>query len=344
MNAPVDAGDARSSADAGIAPAGRQGVLVMAHGTPDDPSGIEEFYTRIRRGRPPSAEQLADLVRRYDAIGGTSPLAARTAAQVAGIAAALEAASPGAFVVGFGAKHTEPFIEDAARALAATGVRRVVGIVLTPHRASMGSEEYLDRAEAALAASVPSPPFVRVPQWYDAEGFAALVAERVRRALGELGPADRTTVLFTAHSLPRRVLDAGDPYPDQVMASAASAAAASALSALGASWEVAWQSAGRTPEPWIGPDLLEVLRRLGAEARSAHARGAVVVCPIGFVADHLEVLYDVDVEARAVAQAEGLSFARTASFDDEPRFCALVAGVVLAAAGASGNPATGRAR
>ena len=327
---------------------GRVGVLVMAHGTPADPSGLEAFYTRIRHGSSPSAAQLADLVRRYEAIGGTSPLAGRTAAQVAGIATALEAAEPGTFLVRFGAKHSDPFIEHAAMALAASGVGSVVGVVLAPHRASMGSDEYLDRAAAALAATPAAPPLVRVPQWYDAPGFAGLVADRVLAALDELGPSDvpgradrraplrashpaRSTVLFTAHSLPARVIAAGDPYPDQVMASAAEVAGLAGLERRGVSWEVAWQSAGRTPEPWIGPDLLAVLRRLGAEARDAGVEGRVVVCPIGFVADHLEVLYDVDIEARAVAAGEGLAFARTASLNDDPRFCAVVAGSVRAA-------------
>ncbi len=324
----------------------RVGVLVMAHGTPADPSGLEAFYTRIRHGSAPSAAQLADLVRRYEAIGGTSPLAARTAAQVAGITTALEAAEPGTFVVRFGAKHSEPFIEDAARALAASGVGSVVGVVLAPHRASMGSDEYLDRAAAALAATPAAPPLVRVQQWYDAPGFAELVANRVLAALDELAPSDvpggerraparatrpvRTTVLFTAHSLPVRVISAGDVYPDQVAGSAAEAAGLAGLERRGVSWEVAWQSAGRTPEPWIGPDLLEVLRRLGAEARDAGAEGRVVVCPIGFVADHLEVLYDVDVEAREVAAVEGLAFTLTTSLNDDPRFCAVVAGAVRA--------------
>lgn len=313
------------------------GVLVMAHGTPSEPSGIEAFYTRIRRGRAPTAEQLADLVRRYDAIGGTSPLAARTAAQVAGITSVLDAAAPGSYLVRFGAKHTEPFIEDAARELAATGVGRVVGIVLTPHRSSMGSEEYLERAEAALAATPTAPELVRVAQWHDAPGFADLVAERLGRALEALGTVDRTTVLFTAHSLPQRILATGDPYPTQVAESADATALAADLARRGAEWEVAWQSAGRTPEPWIGPDLLEVLRRLGAEGRANRTRSGVVVCPIGFVADHLEVLYDVDVEARGVAEAEGLAFSRTSSFDDDPGFCAMVAGVVRAAAHAAGD-------
>jgi ferrochelatase len=320
----------------------RVGVLVMAHGTPSERSGIEAFYTRIRRGRPPSAEQLADLLRRYDAIGGTSPLTARTAAQVSRITSELEDAEAGRFVVRFGAKHAEPTIEDAARELAGARVGRVIGVVLTPHRASMGSDEYLDRAEAALSSTPESPPLVRVAQWYDASGFADLVAERVRAAIAELGPVDRTTVLFTAHSLPQRVIAAGDPYPGQVEASALAAAAAAGLEALGVSWQVAWQSAGRTPEPWLGPDVLDVIRRLGEQARSAGVRGAVVVCPIGFVADHLEVLYDVDVEARSAAESEGLAFARTASFNDDLRFCAVVAGAVRAAASSVTAPGAPR--
>ena len=311
---------------------GPVGVLLMAHGTPASPSEIEAFYTRIRRGSPPSPEQLADLVRRYEAIGGTSPLASRSAAQVAGIAAALDAAEPGVYLVRFGAKHTEPFIEDAAFELATAGVRRVVGLVLTPHRASMGSDEYLERAERALASTTRQPPFVRVPQWYDAPGFAQLLAERVRATLGRLHTADRTIVLFTAHSLPQRVVTAGDPYPGQVAASAAAVAEAAGLDAAGVSWRVAWQSAGRTPEPWIGPDLLQVLREIGASSRDARVRSAVVVCPVGFVSDHLEVLYDVDVEARGVAEAEGLELARTPSLDADPGFCAVVAGAIASTA------------
>lgn len=307
--------------------AGRAGVLVMAHGTPASREEIEPFYTRIRRGRPPSPEQLSDLRGRYDAIGGTSPLAARTAAQVAGLAAALEGTAPGRFVVRFGAKHTEPFVEDAAADLAAQGVEPVVGIVLTPHRASMGSEEYLDRAAAALAAAPTPPAFVRVSQWYDAPGFAGLLAGRVRDALDGLGSAPGPrVVLFTAHSLPERVVAAGDPYPDQLAASAAAVAEAAGLDGEGVRWEVAWQSAGRTPEPWLGPDLLDVLRRLAAEGA-----GGVVVCPIGFVADHLEVLFDVDIEARAVAAEAGLAFGRTASLDDDPRLCAILASVIVGA-------------
>ncbi|HEY1734733.1 MAG TPA: ferrochelatase, partial [Acidimicrobiales bacterium] len=323
----------------------RVGVLVMAHGTPATPEEIEPFYTRIRRGRPPTPEQLADLRRRYDAIGGTSPLAARTAAQVAGIAARLHQAWPGRFDVRYGAKHTEPSIEAAAAGLVGRGVDRVVGLVLAPHRSSLGSEEYLDRAAAEIARLAPDVPFVPVRQWFDAPGFADLLAGRVLAALSSL-PADhdRRTVIFTAHSLPERVVAAGDPYPEQLTRSAELVVDRAGLADprqrdAGVTWQVAWQSAGRTPDPWLGPDVLDVIRDqatagAGPGARPGGVRGgnAVVVCPIGFVADHLEILYDLDVEARAVADAAGVAFVRTASLNDDARFLDILARVVEDAA------------
>jgi len=309
--------------------AGREhvGVLVMAHGTPDRPEEVEAFYTRIRRGRPPTPEQLGDLQRRYEAIGGVSPLTARTRAQVEGLAARLDAAEPGRYDVRFGAKHTEPSIEAAATSFIDSGAARVVGLVLTPHASSMGSGEYLGRAAAALGAGPGAPVLVAVAQWYDAPGFAELVARRLVDALGTVAAGSRTLVLFTAHSLPRRVVTEGDRYPDQLAESAAMVARAAGLGARGVDWRVAWQSAGRTPEPWIGPDVLEVLGGLGDEGY-----GAAVICPIGFVADHLEVLYDLDLEARAVAGAAGLAFARTASLNDDPDFLEVLAATVRRAA------------
>lgn len=299
------------------------GVLVMAHGTPASREEVLPFYTRIRRGRPPTDEQLADLLRRYDAIGGLSPLAQRTAAQVAGIAAALEAEAPGRFVVRFGAKHAEPSIEEAASALAAQGHARVVGLVLAPHRASLGSEEYLARAEAALGGAAP---FTPISAWYRAPGFAELVGGRLSASLRRVRgrPA---TVVFTAHSLPERAVAATDPYPEQVRQSAELVMAA-ARPGGGVTARVAWQSAGRTPEPWLGPDLLGMLRALPADGTRA-----VVVCPIGFVADHLEVLYDVDIEARAAAESVRLEFDRTESLNDDPALVRILATVVTGAAG-----------
>jgi protoporphyrin/coproporphyrin ferrochelatase len=291
------------------------GVLLMAHGTPSSAAEVESFYTHIRRGRPPEPAQLAELEARYRAIGGVSPLAERTAAQVDGVRRALEARAPGRFVVVFGAKHAEPFIEDAARALAGGGHARVIGLVLTPHGSSLGSQEYLDRAARALGDT----PFVPVGPWYAHPGLVRLLAERVGAACGSV--RGRTHVLFTAHSVPARVLEQGDSYPEQVEESARLVAEAAAVER----WSVAWQSAGRTPEPWLGPDARYVVRALADEG----AADAVVVCPIGFVADHLEVLYDLDLELAAVAAECGLAFARTASLNDDAAFVAVLADLVI---------------
>jgi len=295
----------------------------MAHGTPARAEDLESFYTRIRRGSPPSPAQLSDLRARYRRIGGVSPLAQRTRAQVDGLAALLEAAAPGRYRVAFGAKHTAPFVEEAATELADAGCARVIGLVLTPHASSLGSGEYLARAADTLGAHPRHPVFHPIARWYDAPGFAALVASRVTETLRTL-PAEaggRAAVVFTAHSLPERAVAAGDRYVVEMRASSALVATEAGLDP--SRWHVAWQSAGRTPEPWIGPALLEVVCQLAREGASA-----VVVCPIGFVSDHLEVLYDLDVEARQAAGDAGIAFARTASLNDDPAFLAVLAGVV----------------
>jgi ferrochelatase len=321
---PVGATASASASASGAAPVG---VLVMAHGTPSRRQDIEPFYTRIRRGRPASPEQLTELEDRYAAIGGLSPLTERTLAQVDGVRAALEQRAPGRYVVTYGAKHAAPLIEEGATALTGAGVARVIGLVLAPHSASMGSAEYFERAEATIGEQCP---FFAVPPWYAEPELVALLAQRVTDALASLAAegaegADqrRYPVIFTAHSLPARVTASGDTYPEQLEESAQLVAAAAGLTR----WQVAWQSAGRTPEPWLGPDIRDVVRQLAA----AGDVDGVVVCAIGFVTDHLEVLYDLDIELAAVATEVGLPLARTASLNDDPRFIAVLADVVVAA-------------
>jgi ferrochelatase len=307
------------------------GVVVMAYGTPASPEDVEGYYTHIRRGRPPAPEQLADLQRRYDALGGTSTLARRTADQVAAIASALDEAHPGRFVVGLGQKHAAPFIEDGVADLAARGVASVVGVVLAPHYSGFSVGQYLDRLRSAAAEAGLSS--AGVERWADLSAYQAFLADAVRERLATLPP--RTEVVFSAHSLPERVL-AGDPYPDELATAAAAVADAVGLrvrrpggggpsDALGdpdagsgepdgdVRWSVAWQSAGATPEPWRGPDILEVVRD---RAASGEVDG-VLVCPHGFVADHLEVAYDLDIETQALADELGLAFARTRVLNDD---------------------------
>jgi protoporphyrin/coproporphyrin ferrochelatase len=302
-----------------------KGVLLMAYGTPERVEDIEAYYTDIRRGRPPTPELLADLVRRYEAIGGISPLAQRTRAQRDGLQAALEAAEPDGWTVALGLKHAAPFVEDGVAALVAQGVSEVVGIVLAPHWSAFSVGQYHERAEAALAGRAP---FAGVRSWHVEPTFVELLADRWRTARSGLDGLDDGEVetLVTAHSLPERIRAAGDPYPDQLRETGEALAAAAGIPPE--RWRVAWQSAGRTPEPWIGPDILHVIRGLPAEGR----RG-VVVCPAGFTADHLEVLYDIDVEARRAAEEAGLALVRTASLDDDPRLMALLADVARRAVG-----------
>jgi ferrochelatase len=293
------------------------GLVVMAYGTPASPDEAEAYYTHIRRGRAPSPEQLAELTGRYQAIGGVSPLAERTRAQVAAIGAALDAAEPGGWRLALGNKHAAPFVEDAVASLATGGepVERLVGLVLAPHFSRGSVAEYHQRATGAAAeAGVPYSPIEAwhdLPEWLDAQG------ERVRAAMAGL-PA-KTKVLFTAHSLPERVLE-GDPYAGGLRASATAIAERAGLDPW-YGWTLAWQSAGRTPEPWRGPDVTETIRDLAATGRAE----GVLVCPQGFVSDHLEVLYDLDIDARRVAGEVGLAFARTASINDEPAVMAALA-------------------
>jgi ferrochelatase len=264
------------------------GVVVMAYGTPASPDEVEAYYTHIRRGRPPTPEQLDDLRARYDAIGGLSPLREITKAQRDRLASALG----DAYRVELGFKHTHPFIEDAVASMG----DEVIGLVLAPHYSRGSIGEYVERLAHPAIES-----------WHDLPEWRAFQANAVRTAMEEL--PERTTVLFTAHSLPERVL-ADDIYPDELLASATAIAADVGLDR--GSWSLAWQSAGRTPEPWRGPDVLEVMTGLQG------LTDGVLVCPQGFTADHLEVLYDLDVAAKQHADTLDLAFARTAMVNDDP--------------------------
>jgi ferrochelatase len=204
-------------------------------------------------------------------------------------------------------KHAHPFIEDGVAALG--DVERIVGLVLAPHYSSMSVGEYLDRARAAAGAAR----FAAVGSWATEPAYVAFLADAVRDGLAAM--PDGTKVVFTAHSLPQRILDQGDPYPDEVRATADAVAALVGLDRW-AGYGTAWQSAGRTPEPWLGPDILDVI---------ASADGGVLVCPCGFVSDHLEVAYDLDIEAAAAAAARGIAFARTRVMNDDAAVLAALA-------------------
>lgn len=287
------------------------GVVVMAYGTPRDRDDIETYYTDIRRGRPPTPELLADLVRRYDQLGGTFPLREITERQVN----ALRHALGDGYAVTLGTKHSQPKVEDGIRELAGLGVERVVGLVLAPHYSQFSIGEYADRA--AKAGAEHGLDVDTIPSWHLLPAYVTFLQRAVADAMTAVPAGSR--VLFTAHSLPQRILASGDPYPDQIRETADAVNAALGLPDVA----VGWQSAGRTPEPWLGPDVLDVVR----ECAATGAPG-LVVCACGFVADHLEVAYDLDIEASTLARELGLPFARTVSVNDDADVMAALAAII----------------
>jgi ferrochelatase len=278
----------------------------MAYGTPASAKDLAAYYTHIRRGRPPTDEQLAELRARYDSIGGMSPLRRITETQRDRIAAALG----DGFEVALGYKHAPPFIEDAMAELKNNDVTEIVGVVLAPHDSRGSIGEYVERLGSDAKA---------LRSWHGLPTWRAFQANAVRSARAPM--PSRTHVVFTAHSLPERVLD-GDVYVDELSASAEGIATLAGLA--DDQWSMGWQSAGRTPEPWRGPDIAEIIETLASEG----SIDGVLVCPQGFTADHLEVLYDLDVEARATAATVRLPFARAGTVNDHPLFLRMLAELV----------------
>ncbi|AEJ38604.1 ferrochelatase [Sulfobacillus acidophilus TPY] len=294
-------------------------VLLMAYGTPARREDVEAYYTHIRHGRPPSQAELEDLLSRYDAIGGLSPLWQITQRQAAVLQAELNRRhGVDAVKVYLGMKHAHPFIADAIEEILADGRQRVVGLVLAPHYSAMSVGTYLDEAKRALADRRP---FFPVESWATHPGLITLLAERIQEIRRQFSDAEQQDlpIIFTAHSLPQRILALKDPYPDELKRTGDRVA-----EVLGTThYTFSWQSAGRTREPWMGPDILEKLTQMAADGfRQA------IICPAGFVADHLEVLYDLDIQAQQHARQLGMHIERTRSLNDDPALGRILADVV----------------
>ncbi len=290
------------------------GLLVMAYGTAAGPEDIERYYTDIRGGRPPSPELLEELRERYAAIGNRFPLTDITNAQADGLQTELGEG----FRAYVGMKHAPPFIAEAVGKMTADGITRAAGIVMAPHYSRMSVGSYIERVREARPEGLD----IRVIEsWHDHPAYLEVLAGRVRAALDRLEQEERegALVVFTAHSLPARILEEGDPYPDQLRETAEAVAAVLGLPNA----TTGWQSAGRTPEPWLGPPLEETIAEA---ARAGHP--AIVVVPCGFVADHLETLYDIDVEAQEAAREAGIRLVRAESMNADPAFILALARVV----------------
>ncbi len=282
----------------------KSAVVLMAYGSPERLSDVPAYYADIRGGRPVAPEHLADLVERYRRRGieGASPLNAITEQTRAALAAEL------GLPVFTGMKHWTPRIADAAESAVSSGAEQVAGLVLAPHYSALSIAGYRDQLERALAGRAE---LSFVESWHDEPGFVELLADRIR--------GTGAHVVFTAHSLPARIIASGDPYRDQLLETSRLVAEAAGLDA----WSFSFQSESPTGEPWLGPDILEhleSLRRQGVDQ--------VLVCPVGFVSDHLEIRWDLDVEAQEKAAELGMRLERIEMPNADPAFVRTLAGIV----------------
>ncbi|MBY0196256.1 ferrochelatase [Priestia megaterium] len=299
------------------------GLLVMAYGTPYKEEDIERYYTHIRRGRKPSSEALEDLQNRYEAIGGISPLAKITQQQMESLEKRLnEVQDEIEFKAYLGLKHIEPFVEDAVEAMHKDGIKEAVSIVLAPHFSTFSVKSYNGRAKET-AEKLGGPIIHSVESWYSEPKFIQYWATRVKQTFDLIDEekCQKAVLIVSAHSLPEKIIAAGDPYPNQLQETADLIAQAAGIE----HYEIGWQSAGNTPEPWIGPDVQDLTRELHEEKGYT----SFVYTPVGFIADHLEVLYDNDYECKVVTDEIGADYYRPEMPNAQPEFIDGLATVVL---------------
>lgn len=288
------------------------GVLMMAYGGPDSLDEVPGYLADVRSGRPTPRAVVEEITEHYRLIGGRSPLRARSESQRAALAARLD---PSLFRCYLGMRHWSPWIEEVVPAMAEEGITHAVAVVLAPHYSRMNTERYFQKVDAGSALSGTAIEFARVRSYHDAPPLIEALSRRVREGIDRWPTEEREKVhvVFCAHSLPARVMADGDPYDGQLRETARLVAARSGLPDTRWSWS--YMSAGRSPEPWLGPDLRDHLSEIAA--RGVHD---VVCVPVGFVADHVEVLHDIDIEAQAKARELGVRLEHPVSLNDDPLF------------------------
>ena len=298
------------------------GLLVMAYGTPYREADIEPYYTHIRHGKRPSPEEILDLMDRYEAIGGLSPLAKITVNQAYALQDKLnEVQSDYEFKVYIGLKHIEPFIEDAVHQMSEDGIKRAASIVLAPHYSTFSVKSYNGRAkEEAEKYQIQ---LDSVVDWYQEPGFIQYWKDAINETYESMTETERdnAVLIVSAHSLPEKILQDGDPYTEQLAETARLISEATGIK----NYEIGWQSEGSTGEPWIGPDVQDLTRDLHEEKGYT----TFVYAPVGFVSDHLEVLYDNDYECKVVCDEIGASYYRPNMPNSHPLFIQTLADVVL---------------
>ncbi|WP_077325005.1 ferrochelatase [Virgibacillus siamensis] len=298
------------------------GLLVMAYGTPNKEADIEPYYTHIRHGRKPSEEALQDLKDRYKAIGGISPLAKITQEQAKALEINLNAIQEDVeYSVYVGLKHIAPFIEDAVQQMAEDGIKEAVSLVLAPHYSTFSVKAYNKRA--GDEAEKHGITIESVESWYNEPGFIKYWANQISDVYDGMSAEERAkaVLIVSAHSLPEKILQNGDPYPDQLKETANLIAEEAGIK----DYAIGWQSEGNTPDPWLGPDVQDLTRELYEK----EGYKSFVYAPVGFIADHLEVLYDNDYECKVVCEEIGAAYHRPEMPNVHPQFIETLSNVVL---------------
>jgi protoporphyrin/coproporphyrin ferrochelatase len=301
----------------------KMGLLVMAYGTPYTVDDIERYYTHIRHGRKPSAEMLEDLKSRYEAIGGLSPLAKITSEQAEKLEKHLNQVQDDIeFKMYLGLKHIEPFIEDTIQQMHNDGITEAVSIVLAPHFSTFSVKSYNGRA-IEEAEKLGGLKIYSIDSWYTEPKFIDYWVKKISQIFEQMpqDEKDNSMLIVSAHSLPEKILQFGDPYPSQLRETADLIAEGAGIQ----NFAVGWQSAGQTPEPWLGPDVQDLTRTLFNE----HQYKAFVYAPVGFVTEHLEVLYDNDYECKVVTDELGAKYYRPEMPNAKEEFIDALATVVL---------------
>lgn len=303
------------------------GLLVMAYGGPDSLDAIPGYLADIRNGRTTSQNVVREITENYRRIGGASPLLQRTREQMTALTSVLSTRYPDKFRVYLGMRHWAPWIEDAVAQMIDDGITRAVALVLAPHFSGLSVGKYQNKIDAGLRMYRGEIQFRFVDQFHTHPKLIAAFADRLYRTLMGWSTQERdgVHVVMTAHSLPARILNQGDPYPSQLGETARLIADACGLAAE--RWSFSYQSAGRSSEPWLGPQLTDHLSTL-----AEHGIRNVIVLPIGFVSDHVETQFDLDIQAQSVAFACGICLKRPPALNDDPLFIEALADVAFQAA------------
>ncbi len=295
-------------------------VLLMAYGSPDSLDDMEAYLLDIRSGRPTSPKLVEEIRERYTRIGGRSPLLELTRRQASALEEELNGRYPDRFFKTYvGMRHWEPRIREAVAQIKSDGIHRLVGLVMAPHQSRMSTGAYYSKLEEAIDELGANMEVVRIESWHNHPGLIAALAEKASAALASF--ESTPYVLFTAHSLPVRILQQGDPYDAQLRETAALIAGKLGLSPE--RWQFCYQSAGQSQEPWLGPQVKQVIAALAGSGERT-----ILVTPVGFLCDHVEILYDLDIEAQEIARQHGLGLARSQSLNTAPTFIAALADLV----------------